>query len=247
MWRHGLAGYYTASISQLFQGEHLGSFFMEDWSKSGEYSSRANLKAARIRGRANEGVTTDQATLKKVSATHVIKLVFAPNSFHRGNMSSKVGNIVSNKCCLYLEAICTAWVAIFEIKISGNFECMVYNSLMYCTLKEENKDTSHMFCAIKRANERGILTPISIIRWRYFRYSLFLLKGIVKWQGRGGCEWYQSNRYDFPYNRRCFLGILTGLNSRYKSQKTSFSVSCKTMWRLFWWGSPVVGKSRPST
>jgi hypothetical protein len=26
--------------------------------------------------------------------------------FHRGNISSLVGNIGSNKCCLYLEAIC---------------------------------------------------------------------------------------------------------------------------------------------
>ncbi len=40
VWRQGLAGYNTASISQLFPGEHLGSFFagMEDWSKKEVYS-----------------------------------------------------------------------------------------------------------------------------------------------------------------------------------------------------------------
>jgi hypothetical protein len=28
-----------------------------------------------------------------------------------------------------------------------------------------------------------------------------------------GCEWYQSNRYDFAYNRRGFLGTLKGIYS----------------------------------
>jgi hypothetical protein len=34
-----------------------------------------------------------------------------------------------------------------------------------------------------------------------------------------GCEWYQSNHYDFAYNRGCFVAILKGLLSRCKSQK----------------------------
>jgi hypothetical protein len=40
----------------------------------------------------------------------------------------------------------------------------------------------------------------------------------------GGCEWYQSNHYDFAYNRQCFLDTRKGLISRFKSQKTGFSV-----------------------
>ncbi len=47
---------------------------------------------------------------------------------HLGNMSSLVGNIVSNKCCLNLEAICMS-------RHIGNKNhrqfCMVYTSLMY--------------------------------------------------------------------------------------------------------------------
>ncbi len=42
-----------------------------------------------------------------------------------------------------------------------------------------------------------------------------------------GCEWYQSNHYDFAYSRWCFLDTLKGLVSRCKSQKTGFSVKCK--------------------
>jgi hypothetical protein len=30
----------------------------------------------------------------------------------------------------------------------------------------------------------------------------------------GGREWYNSNRYDFAYNRRCFLGTLKGTVQR---------------------------------
>jgi hypothetical protein len=43
----------------------------------------------------------------------------------------------------------------------------------------------------------------------------------------GGFEWYESNRLDFTYNRRCFLGMLKGLISQCKLQKTGFSVLCK--------------------
>jgi hypothetical protein len=36
--------------------------------------------------------------------------------------------------------------------------------------------------------------------------------------------YYESNRYDFPYNRRWFLDTREGLISRWKSAKTGFSV-----------------------
>jgi hypothetical protein len=42
----------------------------------------------------------------------------------------------------------------------------------------------------------------------------------------GGFEWYESNRKGFAYNRQCFLGTLKGLISRFKLQKTGFSVLC---------------------
>ncbi len=42
-----------------------------------------------------------------------------------------------------------------------------------------------------------------------------------------GCEWYQSNHCDFAYNLQCFLDTHKGLISRFKSQKTGFSVECK--------------------
>ncbi len=51
-----------------------------------------------------------------------------------------------------------------------------------------------------------------------------------------GCEWYQSNHYDFAYTRWCFLDTLKGLVSRFKSQKPVSACSAKNMWRLFWWG-----------
>jgi hypothetical protein len=40
-------------------------------------------------------------------------------------------------------------------------------------------------------------------------------------------EWYNSNRYDFAYNRRCNLGTLKELLSCYKSQKTVSSLRAK--------------------
>jgi hypothetical protein len=44
----------------------------------------------------------------------------------------------------------------------------------------------------------------------------------------GVCEWHQSNRFGFAYNRRCILDNLKGLLSGcFKSHKTGFSV--------FWW------------
>jgi hypothetical protein len=39
-----------------------------------------------------------------------------------------------------------------------------------------------------------------------------------------GCEWYQSNHYDFAYNRQCYLDTLKGLSLCFKSQKSGFSV-----------------------
>ncbi len=45
----------------------------------------------------------------------------------------------------------------------------------------------------------------------------------------GGFEWYESNRQDFTYNRRCFLGTLKDVN-----RKKPVSAFCAIkMWRLF--------------
>ncbi len=76
------------------------------------------------------------------------------------------------------EAIClvnniwkrSVWAAIFEIKISASF---VWFTTVLCTLKEENKDSSYIFLPHKSANEMDNLAPLSIIRRRYFNYSLF--------------------------------------------------------------------------
>jgi hypothetical protein len=69
-WRQGLGGYYCFHhlISQLFPEEYLGSLFagMEDWSKREEYC----IFMGKSQG-------SNQATLKNVSGTHVIKLGFA--------------------------------------------------------------------------------------------------------------------------------------------------------------------------
>ncbi len=46
--------------------------------------------------------------------------VFYPTHIHQGNISSLVGKIVFNKCCLYLETIFMSRAAIFKIKISYN-------------------------------------------------------------------------------------------------------------------------------
>jgi hypothetical protein len=44
----------------------------------------------------------------------------------------------------------------------------------------------------------------------------------------GGREWYHHlNRYDFAYDRRCFLGTLKGILSCFKSQKTVSAFSAK--------------------
>jgi hypothetical protein len=43
---------------------------------------------------------------------------------------------------IYIRRNCGG-AAIFDIRISGNFE-MVCNSLMYSSLKEEEQDTSHI-------------------------------------------------------------------------------------------------------
>ncbi len=42
---------------------------------------------------------------------------------------------------------------------------------------------------------------------------LCTFKVAVNYKGGGGCEWHQSNHYDFPYNCRCYLGTLKGLIS----------------------------------
>jgi hypothetical protein len=63
--------------------------------------------------------------------------------------------------------------AIFDIRISDNFEWFA-TVLFKSSLKEEEQDTSHIHvCLKKRANEFGYLTPPSTIRLRYFNYSLF--------------------------------------------------------------------------
>jgi len=46
---------------------------------------------------------------------------------------------------------------------------------------------------------------------------------------------YNSNRYDFAYNRRCFLDTLKGLISCCKSKKTVSALSAKRG-HLFWCG-----------
>jgi hypothetical protein len=38
----------------------------------------------------------------------------------------------------------------------------------------------------------------------------------------GGREWYHLKRYDFAYNRRCFLGILKVIRSSFKPRKNRF-------------------------
>jgi hypothetical protein len=46
------------------------------------------------------------ATLEKVTQPMFSSWIWHRTHFHRGNISSLIGNIGSNKCCLYLEAIC---------------------------------------------------------------------------------------------------------------------------------------------
>ncbi len=50
------------------------------------------------------------------------------------------------------------------------------------------------------------------------RLVLWLNVHIVKWKKRGVESGCNSNRYDFPYNRRCFLGTHKGILSCFKSQ-----------------------------
>ncbi len=68
-----------------------------------------------------------------------------------------------------------------------------------------------------------------------YSFSIFL-KGILKWQGVGVWVTHQSNRYDFAYNRRCFLDILEGLLSCFESQKTGCNVKGQKRGHLFWGG-----------
>ncbi len=60
--------------------------------------------------------------------------------------------------------------AIFDIKNAGNF---VWFSTVVCTLKEEKQDASHIFLHKKKANETVNLAPLSIFRFRNFKYSSF--------------------------------------------------------------------------
>jgi hypothetical protein len=59
--------------------------------------------------------------------------------------------------------------AIFDIRISCNF---VWFTTAFGTLKEEIQNTSHIFWPQKRASETGNLTPLMVIRLRYFNSTV---------------------------------------------------------------------------
>jgi hypothetical protein len=83
-----------------------------------------------------------------------------PQTFvHWVNISSLVGNIVRNNCCLYLKAICIG-AAIFNNRISGKFFHGLQQSCVL--INKENKILPIYFLVHKKANEISNLVPLWI-------------------------------------------------------------------------------------